>query len=190
MPNNTNSRAQRSTRSPLRMSDSDSDSDSDRTRTGLGQKKSKSSKIKKFIMKQFDKTNVMIAEIDLKLEDLTYRKQPDSDSDNDDADMVVQGCPRRMSKTEDSDDNDVDKGDCTGKDDCRCFRCESYRQQDTDEDEDEEKDENEVVVEKASRVSRVRHYDDDDSSDDDDDSDDSDDGSDDDSDWTDEDFED
>ena len=148
-------------------------SDSDST------EKSKSSKIKKFIMKQFDKTNVMIAEIDLKLEDLHYRKQPDSDSD---ADMVVQGCPRRMSKTEDSDDNDVDKGDCTGKDDCRCWICKSY----VDEDEDEEEDENEFVVEKVSRV--MIAVTDDDSSDDDDDSNDSDDGTDDDSDWTDEDF--
>ena len=151
-----------------RMSDSDSDSDSDRTRTGLGQKKSKSSKIKKFIMKQFDKTNDKIEDLaDLILEDLHYRKvERDSDSDDDD------------------DDNDVDKGDCTGEDDCRCWICESYRQE-TEVDEDEEEDENEVVVEKVSRVMiAVTYYD---SSDDDDDSNDSDDGTDD-SDWTDEDF--
>ena len=65
-------------------------SDSDST-----QKKSKSSKIKKFIMEQFDKTNDKLDSlVDLKLSDLHYWKQPDSDSD---ADMVVQGCPRRMS---------------------------------------------------------------------------------------------
>ena len=137
---------------------SDSDSDSNRTRTGLGQKKSKSSEIKKFIMKQFDKTNNKIEDLgDLVLDDIHYRKQlADSDSDDDD------------------DDNDVDKGDCTGKDDCRCWICKSY------------KDENEVVVEKVSRV--MIAVTDDDSSDNDDDSDDSDDGSDDDSDWTDKDF--
>ena len=144
-------------------------SDSDST-----QKKSKSSKIKKFIMEQFDKTNDKLDKLSCLtlLQGKATTAKPDSDSYDDDY------------------DNDGD-WDCTGKDDCRCWVCESYKQDtEVDEDEYEDEDENEVVVEKASRVSRVRHYDEDDSSEDDDDSDDSDDGSDDDSDWTDEDFED
>ena len=150
-----------------------SDSESDSTK-----KKSKSSKIKKFIMKQFDKTNDKLDKLSSSLTLLQGKAttaKPDSDSDDDD----------------DDDDNDSRDQDCTGIDgvsrvhDCRCWRCESYRQQDTDEDEDEEKDENEVVVEKVSRV--MIAVTDDDSSDDDDDSNDSDDGTDD-SDWTDEDF--
>ena len=107
-------------------------SDSDST------EKSKSSKIKKFIMKQFDKTNDKLD----KLSSLTLQQgkattaKPDSDSDDDD----------------DDDDNDSRDQDCTGIDgvsrvhDCSCWRCESYRHgygdTDTEVDEDEEKDEN------------------------------------------------
>ena len=168
--------------------------------TGLGQDlEKKKSDIKKFLVKNFDRTNSKLRGVEERLEgveellqeNILYRrppvpchyKEPTPDCDcgcNPDSDCGKDcdcDCNPDSDNDDDSDDddeNDVDK-DCTGEDDCRCWICKSY-----------DVDEEEVVVEKVSRV--MMPSDNDDDSDDDDEDSDDDDDSDDDNDWNDEDF--
>ena len=167
-------------------------SDSDSTR------KKQSSKVKKFIIDQFNKTNSKIDQVRIdrqeELNELLGEMEELKEAANNafiaKHELGFGGSvsfpatkPDLDSGTDDDDINECAtwKVECTGTtgpDDCDCWLCESYRE-DEDEDEDAEDDQDKDVK----TVSRIR-YDDTDESD----SDDSDNDNDSDSDWDDEDF--